>query len=313
MLDNRQLDNNTQSEFIHLRFMPGQRIIVLIVALCLFSVFGSVIISLVMRNGLTAQSLRISTVLQDCIIFILPAIVAALLISPYAARFLGVDRSFTLKQLLLAIVAMLVSIPAMNALVVLNENMTLPAAFSELEKWMRESEEQAQSSVAILLGNSGIGSLIVNILIVGVLAGFSEELFFRGALQRILLSCKINHHGAIWITAIVFSAFHLQFFGFFPRLLLGAYFGYLFYWSKSLWLPIALHTLNNSLVVFTLWHKNSTGIADSETINSLGVDAPMQVITSIIITAFVIKFLYKSSISSKISDSREKSKEVNND
>ena len=84
-------------------------------------------------------------------------------------------------QIILAIAAMLMSIPAMNALVVLNENMTLPSIFSELERWMREAEEQAQSSVSILLGNQGIGSLIVNILIVGVLAGFSEELFFRGA------------------------------------------------------------------------------------------------------------------------------------
>lgn len=298
-MDNRKLDSNIQPEFVNLRFLPGQRIIVLIVALCLFSILGSVIIGLVMRNGVSAQSLRISTVLQDCIIFIFPAIVAALLISPYSARFLGIEKRFTPIQLVLAIVGMLMSIPAMNALVELNENMTLPSAFSELENWMRNAEEQAQSSVEILLGNPSIGSLIVNILIVGVLAGFSEELFFRGALQRILLSCKINHHGAIWITAFVFSAFHLQFFGFFPRLILGAYFGYLFYWSKSLWLPVILHVLNNSLVVFTLWHKNSTGISESETINHLGVDSPLQVITSIIITAFVIKYLYRYSMISK--------------
>ena len=263
-----------------------------------------------MRNGVSAQSLRISTILQDCIIFILPAIVSALLISQYPARFLGIERRFTLMQIILAIAAMLMSIPAMNALVVLNENMTLPSIFSELERWMREAEEQAQSSVSILLGNQGIGSLIVNILIVGVLAGFSEELFFRGALQRILLSCKINPHGAIWITAIVFSAFHLQFFGFFPRLILGAYFGYLFYWSKSLWLPIILHVFNNSLVVFTLWYKNLTGIPESETINHLGVDSPMQVITSIILTAFLLKCLFRYSMVSK---DDAKNNIVNND
>ncbi|QCD43170.1 type II CAAX endopeptidase family protein [Duncaniella dubosii] len=309
-MNNSKSDSNIQPEFINLRFLPGQRIIVLIVALCLFSIFGSVIIGLIMRNGVSAQSLRISTILQDCIIFILPAIVSALLISQYPARFLGIERRFTLMQIILAIAAMLMSIPAMNALVVLNENMTLPSIFSELERWMREAEEQAQSSVSILLGNQGIGSLIVNILIVGVLAGFSEELFFRGALQRILFSCKINPHGAIWITAIVFSAFHLQFFGFFPRLILGAYFGYLFYWSKSLWLPIILHVFNNSLVVFTLWYKNLTGIPESETINHLGGDSPMQVITSIILTAFLLKCLFRYSMVSK---DDAKNNIVNND
>ena len=177
-MNNSKSDSNIQPEFINLRFLPGQRIIVLIVALCLFSIFGSVIIGLIMRNGVSAQSLRISTILQDCIIFILPAIVSALLISQYPARFLGIERRFTLMQIILAIAAMLMSIPAMNALVVLNENMTLPSIFSELERWMREAEEQAQSSVSILLGNQGIGSLIVNILIVGVLVRFSEDVVF---------------------------------------------------------------------------------------------------------------------------------------
>ncbi|WP_300631925.1 CPBP family intramembrane glutamic endopeptidase [uncultured Duncaniella sp.] len=289
--------NQSQSDiFANIRFAPAQRIVILIVSLCLFTIVGSAIIGIVMRGGMTTQTLRISTVIQDCIVFILPATVSALLISPYAARFLGVDSKLRPMQLLLALLALMFSIPAMNGLVKLNEQMSLPASFAGMEEWMRAAEEQAKASVEVLLGSASIGSLIVNILIVGVLAGLSEELFFRGALQRIFLSCRMNHHLAIWLTAFVFSAFHMQFFGFFPRLLLGAYFGYIFYWSRSLWLPIILHAFNNSMVVYAMWHEKADDVIKTggESINTFGADAPMMILTSIIITAFFIRCLYKT-------------------
>ncbi|MDE7476319.1 MAG: hypothetical protein K2M71_11885, partial [Duncaniella sp.] len=165
--------------FANLRFTPGQRILILIVALCVFTVFGSAIISMFMHHGLTTTSIRISTVIQDCVIFILPAIVSALLISPYPARFLGIDKTFDIRMLILALLTMIVSIPAMNSLVAFNESLTLPDSLSGIENLMRNAEEQAQESVKILLGRHSIGSLIVNVLIVGVLAGLSEEFFFR--------------------------------------------------------------------------------------------------------------------------------------
>ena len=283
------------SPFSDLRFTPAQRVVVLLVALCLFTVIGSALVGIVMRNGITTPSLRIATVLQDCIIFILPAVISALFISPMAARFLGIDSGFRLSQLLLAVLGMIASIPAMNALVKFNEQLILPESLSAIESWMRAAEEQAQESVGILLGQSTVGSLIVSLLIVGVLAGVSEELFFRGALQRIFMSGRMNVHVAIWLTAFVFSAFHLQFFGFLPRLLLGAYFGYLFYWSKSLWLPIVMHVFNNSMVVCVMWRENSVGemARQTESLNNWGADSAMLIIDSIIFTSFIMVWLYK--------------------
>ncbi|MCM1076609.1 MAG: CPBP family intramembrane metalloprotease [Bacteroides sp.] len=280
----------------NLRFSPGGRIVILVVSLCLFTIIGSILIGLVTRGGYTTQTLRVSTVLQDCIIFIVPAIVSAILISQYPANFLGINRGFKIEEFLWAVVALLFSIPAMNALVELNESMTLPESLSGIEQMMRDAEQRAQDSVDILLGNHTIGSLIVNILIVGILAGFSEEILFRGALQRILLSCRLNCHVAIWLTAFLFSAFHLQFFGFFPRLLLGGYFGYLFYWSRSLWLPAALHAFNNSLVVYTMWQTQNSGDEYreiGETINTWGAHSPWLILISIFLTAIIIVRLHK--------------------
>lgn len=281
-----------------LRFLPAQRVLILIVAMCVFTVIGSAIIGIVVHGGITTQTLRISTVIQDCLVFILPAVVTAFLISPEAPKFLGIDRGVGLNMLLLAILALIVSIPAMNALVSLNENISLPSSLSGIEIWMRDAETRAQESVTLLLGGATVGSLIVNLLIVGVLAGFSEEIFFRGAMQSIFIGNRLNKHLAVWLTAFIFSAFHLQFFGFFPRLLLGAFFGYLFIWSRSLWLPVVIHTLNNSLVVCATWHEKcfSSESESAESLNEWGADSPILIISSIILTTIIIILLYKKSL-----------------
>ena len=99
-----------------------------------------------------------------------------------------------------------------------------------------------------LMGTDTIGSIIMSILIIGLLAGFSEN-FFRGALQRLLSTAGRNIHVAVWLTAFIFSAVHMQFYGFVPRMLLGAMFGYMAVWSGSLWIAVIAHATNNSLVV----------------------------------------------------------------
>jgi membrane protease YdiL (CAAX protease family) len=117
-----------------------------------------------------------------------------------------------------------------------------------IEAALRSMEDNASNSVEMMLGPNTIGNLIISVLIVGLLAGFSEELFFRGALQR-LLSSRLSTSAAIWTAAVIFSAMHFQFFGFVPRMLLGAYLGYLLVWSGSIWLPAAVHAFNNIMFI----------------------------------------------------------------
>lgn len=89
----------------------------------------------------------------------------------------------------------------------------------------------------------------MNILIIAIMAGIGEELLFRGVLQKILINWTRNTHVGILCAAIIFSAIHFQFFGFFPRMILGMVLGYLYVWSKSIWVPIIAHALNNALTV----------------------------------------------------------------
>ena len=159
----------------------------------------------------------------------------------------------------------------MNAIIEWNKSWHLPESFQSLEQFFRQLEDGAEATTNILMNGASIPSLIVSVLIVGVLAGFSEELFFRGALQRILGQTRLNIHVTIWLVAFIFSAFHFQLFGLVPRMLLGAFFGYLLWWSKSLWLPIILHVLNNSIVVIaTYLDTEGTNTSDANGLNHIG-------------------------------------------
>jgi membrane protease YdiL (CAAX protease family) len=117
---------------------------------------------------------------------------------------------------------------------------------------MRITEEEAAKLTETFLKMPTIGSFLFNIFMIALLPAIGEEFMFRGLLQRLLKEWLGNIHLAIFISAFLFSALHMQFYGFFPRMLLGIMFGYLFYWSGSLWVPICAHFINNgSAVIFS--------------------------------------------------------------
>ncbi len=272
-------------------------VVLLFCMLLLFLVVTSMIVMAVSgKFSNPAAGLRICAVIQDLLVFILPAIAVAMLSTRYPASLLAVDKLPDLRMTLLAILTLLVSVPAINQLVEWNQNITFPDSLKSVEEVMRTMEKNAEDSVRILLEGESVAGLVVNILIIGVLAGFSEELFFRGALQRLLTSGGVTPHVMIWVTAFIFSAFHLQFFGFLPRLLLGAFFGYLLWWSGSLWLPILIHVLNNSIVVIAQWVKENNGTTPD--IDRLGVEMGSatdiaMVIVSVVATSAIIYMIIR--------------------
>ena len=130
-----------------------------------------------------------------------------------------------------------------------NQGIIFPESLKGIEKWMKDSEQSAGEMTKFLTSFKTPSQLIVAMVVVAVLAGISEELLFRGVLQNITLRAFGNPHVAIWFAAFTFSFIHLQFYGFFPRMLLGALFGYLYYWTKNIWVPMFAHFVNNG---FTL-------------------------------------------------------------
>lgn len=219
----------------------------LLLLLCIMG-FGLIVASVATRL-LIKQSMLAMLTIQDIFAFILPAVVAMALFYLRPLHVMGLDRMPSLKALAVVVVFYLVSLPAMNWLVDFNGSMVLPSWMSGVEEAMRQAEDMAADATKQILDINTIPQLLFCLFVVGLMAGLSEEMLFRGAMQRTMQDSRLGAHTAIWVTAIVFSAFHMQFFGFLPRMLLGAWLGYLFVWTRSLWVPIIAHTLNNSTVV----------------------------------------------------------------
>lgn len=190
---------------------------------------------------------------QSLVTFALPVWITWNLTSTRPYYHLGLSSKPRLRAFLGIIILYIIATPAMNQLIFWNAGIKFPDSMAGLEEELRRWEDSAGSSVAILLSDTSIPLLLINIIVVGIITGFGEEMLFRGGLQRMMTASGINPVASIWIAAFIFSTIHLQFFGFFPRLIMGAYFGYLLYWSESLWNAIIAHALNNSLVVASTW------------------------------------------------------------
>lgn len=268
----------------------SQKITLLICAflLCLVTttMLNSLILALTGADSLVFINISIAT--QNILAFILPVAITMAFITTKPLQFLQLDTKPTTKSIIMMLAIYIAMTPAMNYLVEWNANITLPESMKAIETWMKASENAASAVTDRILNQNNI---LLSILLVGVLTGLSEEIFFRGGLQRILATRPMNIHLAIWISAFIFSAIHFQFFGFFPRLLLGALFGYLAFWSGSLWTAIIAHAVNNSTVIIAHAINNSYGY----NLDSLGLttdgEFPLIALLSLITTATLI-YLY---------------------
>lgn len=193
--------------------------------------------------------LRITILIQDLTLFILTPLVAQFLLWKDSTTKTLQLTAPHLPVLLWGMAAIVSVSPLIDLLSTWNQGLHLPESMKAVEQWMINSEKAAEITTNQLLNTSNWGGFIMNILIIAIMAGIGEELLFRGVLQKILINWTRNTHLGILCAAIIFSAIHFQFFGFFPRMVLGMVLGYLYVWSKSIWVPIIAHALNNALTV----------------------------------------------------------------
>jgi len=180
-------------------------------------------------------------------------IVFAGLVMNNAPDYLKVSFRFSWKLLPIVLVVMFIAFPAIEFLSNINQQMVLPHWL----KWMRESEDNAAKLMDVMLTMKTIWAVIFDVILIALVPAIVEELMFRGALQTILVRWTKNVHAAVWITAILFSAFHMEFFGFLPRLLLGVVLGYFVAWSGSIWPAVWGHFINNATdVILTYLYQN---------------------------------------------------------
>ena len=236
-----------------------------------------------MGNGEAVQDiniLRYLQTLQNISHFVIPAFFIGYLFSGNAISYFNLSYMPSGKWFGVALLIMLAIVPFINLLASLNEMIVFPESLSWLEQKFRTMEDSAAQLLTKLLTDADhIGWLFFNIFMIAVLPAIGEELIFRGVAQKIFIRWTGSVHAGIIVTAFLFSFIHMQFYGFFPRWLLGAMFGYMLVWSGSIWVPVFAHFVFNSVAVIAAYLIEQGYV--SEKIESYGSEwnaAPVTVI-----------------------------------
>ena len=246
------------------------------------------------NNGNINQNLslmRYMQTLHSVSLFTVPAFFAAYLFSETVgvstklnvAGYLGLRQSVSVKWFGAVLLLVVAVNPFINLLGALNEMIVFPESMAGLEQRLKASEEAAQQMIKLFLDVESTGGILFNIFMMAVLPALGEELIFRGILQKIFVRWTGNVHLAIIVTGLLFSMMHLQFYGLFPRWLLGVMFGYMLVWSGTIWLPIFAHFVQNSVAVFLSWliHKGTIP-EEIETFGATWGDIPITIVATTI-------------------------------
>nr|MDQ3017849.1 CPBP family intramembrane metalloprotease [Bacteroidota bacterium] len=198
-------------------------------------------------DGMTAGTIRALLAAQHLLVFILPGIVFGFIFHKT-----GFWKGFDLQRLptwllcILGILFLVATYPLVNLSFMLNEAIPLPS-------WAISFEDQASDTLKSILDMHSPIIFLLNFLLIAVLPGIGEELLFRGIVQKQISGILKSPIAGIWMAAFIFSAIHMQFEGFLPRLVLGAILGYLYHWTKNLWVPMIVHAFNNGIQIFLIY------------------------------------------------------------
>ncbi len=230
-------------------------------------------------------------------IFILTPLIFARLVDQKSMTYLKLDRWPTLLSILMGISMVYTLLPFINWLTEVNTNLRLPESLSNLEQWMKTKENQADTITKVFLSVRSLKGLGINLLVVALIPAIGEELLFRGLIQRLLVEWTKNKHWGVWLAAMLFSGMHMQFYGFFPRMFLGLMLGYLFVYTKSLWLPMMVHFINNASSV-VIYYLNYNGIIDQK-MENFGASSQIGVIALSFIISILLLWIVQQTASKK--------------
>ena len=204
--------------------------------------------------------------------------------SEYSMKVGKIDSSPILVIILITFFFMILN----SSVIEWNKSINFPEFMNSFEQWALTKENQLEKVTLFLISFDNISEYLIGVLTIALIPGIFEEFFFRGVLQKNLFLISKNVHLAVWISAILFSAVHMQFYGFFPRLLMGVLFGFVFYWSGIIIYPMIAHAFNNFFSL-TLFYGAKQGLFGTDF--DISVNTAPDIPKAVIIISFVIFFI----------------------
>ncbi len=266
----------------------------IIIGLILGTVIGLAYVFITKSDSNDLNALRFMQISSQLFTFVFPPIAYAFLVKEKPVNALGLKKSKIL-WFLIGIAMIFVIMPFNSILAEWNANLTLPESMSKIESLMKQMQEAATEIIEKFVSVDTIGGLVLNLFMIAGLAALGEELLFRSIIQTSLIKICKNAHIGILIASAIFSFIHFEFYGFFPRLILGMLLGYMFYFSGSIWIPKLMHFLNNGTVVL-IYFLNNKGITNID-VDTFGQTSIPVLIVSIVV--MIVLFLFSIKYSDK--------------
>jgi membrane protease YdiL (CAAX protease family) len=209
-------------------------------------------------------------------------------------QYLGLKKPGNAIYWVLGILIIVVAYPFVEYIAYLNQKIPVSSA---TERWMKGMEEDAARQIKAMLQNHTPAELFKNLVFIALFAGIGEELFFRGILQRMFIRLTKNPWVGIIVTAIIFSGIHFQFYGFFPRLLLGILLGAIYWYSGSLWVAILAHFLYDAAIIILVYY-NPEMLHNAEATLIKGQDTQLLIgaLISLGVTLLILRQMQKKSM-----------------
>jgi len=227
-------------------------------------------------------------------IFVVPAVVFSMLKTGYFLQYLQLKKSVDITPATLSMFIMVVAFPILLILMIANQAMVLPDFLSGLESWMKEQELQLAGLTEVFLRMDNFGEFLLNLVMIAVIPAIGEEMLFRGGLQKLLQDWTQKPHLAIFVSAAIFSAIHMQFYGFLPRMIIGMLLGYLFYWSGNLWYPIIGHFMNNGVQVIAVYAGQMDPASEAPNLGAMPAETQTSLIVMVVGSLVVGSILLKT-------------------
>jgi uncharacterized protein len=224
-------------------------------------------------------------------IFFLPPLIFSYLADPHPLTYVGLKAPDKGYFLFLGLITMVAAYFMVEWMAALNEDLVMRLLSKSAREWVQRGEAETDSMLENILSMKNPTDLLFSIFLVGILPAIGEELFFRGILQKLFIQIFKRAWPGIIFTAALFSAFHGQFMGFLPRMILGIVLGCLYWYSGSIFTSMVGHFVYNTVNIFLIYFK----IADMDAKGATGWTTTLIGLISLGFVVFLLNFFRKKS------------------
>ena len=258
------------------RFSYLAQLAMLLGGVGVFMIIAAMVIGVLAANAMNVPILQLGEALKKVenanaarwfntittfVVFLIPSIIFAIIISRKPFAYLGFNGVLSGKQFFLVLLMAVVALMLSSTLGELNQH--IPVSAKLLAK-ARASEKEYSEMIAVMANMKNWQDYLFSLFVVAICPAVFEEVLFRGGFQKIFIGWTKNMWVGIIITSVLFSAIHFSYFGFLARAGLGVVLGLTFYYSKNIWLNIALHFLNNGIIITIMYSLSRTGKSAAE-------------------------------------------------